>query len=165
MKKTLILIVALLMVNVAFAQNKISYQGEVNVGYGIGVGDYGVDKLSVHVLNGIRFCPYFFAGVGVGYDHYSKSGDSASAIPLYGNAKGYLPVSKRTELFVSLDCGYNILFANSTTYNGYLVVPAVGAQFKLEGKKALNVSLGYDINRFTQGNKMRSLGLKVGFVF
>lgn len=98
------------------------YQGEVAFGFGLGVGKitdiFNTNRLSFETVHGVRACPYFFAGAGIGFnlfytdlpamDEYGNpfgTYTSASIIPVFGNFKGYCPLSEKSALYLSLDLG------------------------------------------------------------
>lgn len=98
------------------------YQGEVAFGFGLGVGKitevFNTNRLSLETVHGVRACPYFFAGAGIGFDLFytdlpalDELGNpfgtytSASIIPVFGNLKGYYPLSEKSTLYLSLDLG------------------------------------------------------------
>lgn len=191
MKKHILLFTFALLSTAAFAQNQtIRYQGEVQAGYAFGIGDYKIDRLSIHMINGVRFNPYFSAGLGLGLDVYNSDGETLVSLPLFVNLKGYLPVSQSVSFFASFDLGYSValksyeetIHVNNIPYNGKLgmkgimYTPAIGASFKVTGNKTLNLSLGYDIKTATadvsgQGQhgsddmKCNAIGIKLGYAF
>lgn len=191
MKKHILLFAFALLSTAAFAQNQsVRYQGEVQVGYAIGIGDRKIDRQSIHMINGVRFNPYFSAGLGLGLDIYQSDGETLLSLPLFVNLKGYLPVSQAVSLFASFDLGYsaalksyeetihmsNIPYDAKLGMKGFMFTPAIGVSFKVAENKALNLSLGYDIKTATaevsaQGQhasddmKCNAIGLKLGFAF
>lgn len=181
MKKYLILSLCLLFSSAAFAQS-IKYQGEVQAGYAFGIGDNPADRLSIHMINGVRINPYFSAGIGVGLDYYDVEGTSFLSMPLFLNLKGYLPVSQKVSLFASFDLGYSVaLKSEEGDLSGYdaklgmkglMVTPALGVSFKVAETKAVNLSLGYDVKTATLDvsgasatTKCNAIGLKLGYAF
>lgn len=98
------------------------YQGEVAFGFGLGVGEItdilNTNRLSFETVHGIRVCPYFFAGIGTGFNLFytdvpavDENGDaygtytSAGIMPAFANVKGYYPLTDKLSLFLSLDLG------------------------------------------------------------
>ncbi|MFQ8805543.1 MAG: hypothetical protein ACLR8Y_11035 [Alistipes indistinctus] len=65
------------------------------------------DKSSLQIINGVRIGTYFAAGVGVGFDYCGKSSLDSYRLgfALFGDIKGYLPVSPRPSLFLATDIG------------------------------------------------------------
>ena len=68
--KKLFVISALLIVcaSLCNAQNFAKYQGEVNLGYSIGVGNLGFNKVNLHTVQGVKIGDYVSAGLGLGLD-------------------------------------------------------------------------------------------------
>ncbi len=73
MKKLFLLAVAAMMsVSVANAQVPVKYQGEVDLGYSIGVGTFSTGRVNVHTIQGARIGEYFSVGLGLGLDYYHE---------------------------------------------------------------------------------------------
>ena len=45
------------------------YRGIIELGYGLGVGEYGMNNFRFNFINGIKIGPYFSIGLGIGYRH------------------------------------------------------------------------------------------------
>lgn len=171
MKKILLLVVTALMSFHVYSQEQlVKYQGEVVLGYGFGVNDIKKNKANLQIINGVRVGKYFAVGIGVGLDCCGKSYWGFSA---FGDLKGYLPISPKTSLFLSADIGSGWGDANNLgTRNGVILVPAVGASFKVSPKSAINISfaysyqdLGRDKDRGLNKVNYNALGLRIGFQF
>lgn len=95
------------------------YQGEVAFAYGVGVGEassiINTNRIAFETVHGVRFNRYLFAGAGLGfnyfygllndYDDAEYIDDTAGILPIFLNAKGYYPCSKRISIYLSLDLG------------------------------------------------------------
>lgn len=100
------------------------YQGEIAVAYGLGVGEFSqyinLDRILFETVHGYRFSPYFFAGLGLGFNYFYKElsfdeyiGDSyyiygspGGGVLSYAlNLKGYLPFSDKSAVYLSWDLG------------------------------------------------------------
>lgn len=173
MKKHVFLLLMLLAGGAVFAQSQsrgVKYQGEVLAGYSFGVSTFDVDRLNVHMINGIRFAQNFSAGLGLGLDYYCTGGMSALALPIYANVKGYMPFyTNRAGLFLSLDAGYAAgLNRELSGWGGFLITPALGAYFKVSPENSLRVSLGYNHQAFSKNGvstNFEAISLRVGFAF
>ena len=114
-----------------------------------------------------------FAGIGVGLNIYSifESGvDKEYALPIFINAKAYLPVSPQTDFFASLDCGYWFgISSNLKEVGGLMLTPSVGVCFDLGKSYGLNLSLGYNHQNWSADGPVSlntgAIGIKVGFSF
>lgn len=145
------------------------YQGEVSMRYGFGI-DYETNNINLEIVNGVRFSRYFYAGIGIGAS--TNFSDEAGYIPLYLDLKGYLPVSETTELTAGIDLGTQLDFFYGTS-GGFLLRPEFGVNFPLNGNKGLNVTLFYEMYKFTENimddvninMKTNQIGLKIGFSF
>ena len=172
MKK--LLLISFLLLGFSFAANSQNkYQGEVQIGYNFGVKDFDPDYANLSFINGIRFNKNLFAGIGVGLNTYSifESGvDKEYALPIFINAKAYLPVSPQTDFFASLDCGYWFgISSNLKEVGGLMLTPSVGVCFDLGKSYGLNLSLGYNHQNWSADGPVSvntgAIGLKVGFSF
>lgn len=172
MKKKLLLLTVVLIsiIGTANAQStKVKYQGDVQLGYSVGIGTFAADRVNLHMINGVRINEYFSTGVGIGLDYYCYN-MSELTMPIFLNAKGYLPVSKKTNLFLSMDLGCSVgLTEGFSGMSGFMMTPAIGASFKVANAKAITVSLGYNYQAWSAGGLLSvntdALSLKVGFAF
>lgn len=178
MKKILLSLSLTVLVIGANAQSsKIKYQGEVLTGYSIGIGTFAYDRINLHTIQGVRFNPYLSLGVGLGLDYYhtfdmyvnTEVVASELTLPIYLNAKGYLPVSPKASMFLSFDLGAGIgLTEGVSGYKGLMFTPAVGTSLKVSSKNSLNVSLGYNYQAWSEsGFKINTdaITIRLGFQF
>ena len=168
MKKLILLAAIMLAGTGVFAQK---YQGEVLVGYALGVGDNGTDRLNIETVHGVRIGTHFFGGVGVGYHLYNEDGFDYGFIPVFANLKGYLSDNKITP-YLSLDLGYGIGTQDADGLDGFYISPALGVRFQLKGKSAITASLGYQSQTVSEGMggysvsaSSGAIALKVGITF
>ncbi|WP_418409329.1 hypothetical protein [Alistipes sp.] len=174
MKKILLSIFAVFCISTFATAQKISYQGEVLLGYSVGVGDEPIDRIPLHIVNGVRFNDYLSMGIGVGIEYwcYFKGfmEHSTYTIPVYANIKGYLPVTERVSPFVGLDLGYGIGAGEFNAFGGFLATPVVGVSFGVKRNFAINLSVGYAYQKMSEGTILNDasangLTIKVGFQF
>ena len=183
---SLFLSLLLLTVGFASAKGKVSYQGEVDLGYSFGVGKRASERVNIHTIQGIKVGKYFSTGIGTGFDFYYDFDDSSEAIvPVYLNLKGYYPVSKNVSPskspvtptprptsqlknvspFVSCDVGLGVgVTGDLDNDTGLTVAPAVGvvwgvfkAQVGYNMQKVKNIDLGK--------LSMSSVQVKIGIMF
>ena len=155
--KTLVVIIMMTVAMPVFAQfttggksNGISssenylhtgYKGMVDAGYGIGVGDFGVDRIIVTTSHGYQFCPYFFAGVGTGINYYHDS--DAWGVPIFANLRGSLPISNtKFAPFLDMKIGYSVADAE-----GFFFSPSIGTRIATSNRCGLNIGLGYEMQK------------------
>lgn len=181
MKKKLLLLTLVLItiVGTTNAQSSnVKYQGDIQLGYSAGIGTFATDRVNLHMVNGVRINEYFSTGIGLGLDYYHTynwyiNNDyvaSELVMPIFLNAKGYLPISKKTNLFLSMDLGCSIgLTEGVSGMSGFMMTPAVGASFKVAESKAITFSFGYNYQAWSTGGLLSinadALSLKVGFAF
>lgn len=172
MKKLFLLAVAAVMsVSVANAQVPVKYQGEVDLGYSIGVGTIALSRVNLHTIQSAKIGNYFSAGVGVGLDYYHDidkyMGDEWSKgeliLPLYLDLAGYVPASENVSLLASFDIGVGIgLTEGVSGYSGLYLTPAIGVKIN-----KFKVQLGYTMQG--SGNLLDTTAgavqIKVGIVF
>lgn len=171
MKKILFFVLALALLPVwASAQETrmFKYQGEVALS-GAFCLDNEEGSFNVEIVNGIRFSRYLFVGVGVGVS--ASLEDEAVKVPLYVDVKGYMPVTKCTDLFAGIDLGTKLDYDYGLS-GGLMLRPEFGLHFQFNEKLGLNVALFYERYSF----KMQfaeygvdawtnNVGLKLGFHF
>lgn len=163
---SLFLSLLLLTVGFASAKGKVSYQGEVDLGYSFGVGKRASERVNIHTIQGIKVGKYFSTGIGTGFDFYYDFDDSSEAIvPVYLNLKGYYPVSKNVSPFVSCDVGLGVgVTGDLDNDTGLTVAPAVGVVwgvFKAQvGYNMQNIK-NIDLGKLNMG----SVQVKIGIMF
>lgn len=165
MKKILLLMVFALCFGSSYAQTPIKYQGEVDLGYSLGVGTFAADRLNVHTIQGVKIGKYFSTGVGLGIDGYFIYEEGVDiAVPIYLNFKGYLPVTDKVSPYLSLDLGVGI---GASEYlkgmTGLYCTPAVGIN---AGK--FKAQLGYNVQKISEMGVSVNVGavqLKLGVMF
>ena len=143
------------------AAQRSRYQGEIQVGFGAGVGSdpfLRQNRVTVDMVSGIRVNSYFSIGLGLGYHTYlgrtieGIDFTDEHIVPVYANLKGYMPAGRSMfRGFVSLDAGYG--FSMESDIGGFLITPALGA------------CIGRNVT-FTVGNQSQNIssgGLSVSF--
>lgn len=148
------------------------YQGELSLSYGIGL-EWGNSVANLELINGIRFTPHVFAGVGIGG---SVSFEESFYVPLFLDVKGYFPVGKRLDLTAGLDLGTRIDCYSSEGFGGLMLRPEFGINIRLGERYGLNLVLQYEyfncrdylyVNGigYDYREKANKIGLKLGFSF
>lgn len=173
MKKLILSIVLLFsFAEVASAQqSKIKYQGDMQVGYSVGIGNIPQDRVNVHFINSARFNEYFSAGLGVGLDLYTNFiyDTPELALPLYLNTRGYVPANANTSLFFSFDLGVSVgLTEGMEGMSGLMLVPGVGARFRMPNNKAITLMLGYNYQSWSESIfsvNTDAIALRLGYSF
>lgn len=123
---------------------KSGYKGIVEMGYQIGVGDYGMDRLKLDIINGFQINPYFSLGFGTGLRYYFDA--EAAVIPIFADFRANFTDTKVSP-YLSLGVGYSFDATNSFEDVGFLLNPTIGVSFKVSDKSAMNVGLGYEMQK------------------
>ena len=138
------------------------YQGEVDLGYSIGIGDLNVNRLNVSTVQGVRVGGFFSAGLSAGVDWYHGDGNSADFfIPVGVNIKGYIPLDNY-EPFATVDVGYGISAVEDM--NGGLHA-GIGVGIMLS---AFKIQAGYNVQQvsvFGIPFNLSAVQVKLGVVF
>lgn len=162
-----VLIIAVATVCVANAQPRtagyggVRYHGEIHAGYGIGVGESSVDRISIQTVHGVMLGQYCSLGVGTGIDIYHDvEPEALYLVPLYLNIKTYIPASKFISPFISCDIGGG--FVANETYgdtSGFMVYPSVGIM-----AKSFALQVGYHMQKLNDVT-FGSVQFRVGFMW
>ena len=120
------------------------YKGIVELGYEIGTGDFGMDRLKLNVINGYQINPYFSLGFGTGLRYYFDA--EAALIPIFADFRANF-MDNNVSPYLSLGVGYSFDATNSFEGVGFLLNPTVGVSFMVSEKSAMNVGIGYEMQR------------------
>ena len=151
--------------------NSTRYQGEIQVGFGAGVGAFPADRVYLQTIQGVRVGDHFSVGLGIGLNiivPYTFTYDLPELyMPIFVNVKGYLPINEQTSLFGSFDIGGSFgLTEGVAGFKGLMVCPSVGVSIN----NKVNLSLGYDFQKISTGvsyisASMNAVSIKVGYMF
>ena len=96
------------------------YQGEIAFAYGLPLSEGTADlfpRIAFETVHGVRICPYAFVGAGFGINYfyqelYASDGwriyelnSGGTILPIFVNAKAYLPTGRKSALYLSWDLG------------------------------------------------------------
>lgn len=138
------------------AGNFPKYRGEINVGFGFGIGDD--NKIGIETIHGVRFNPSFFTGLGIGcYDYYDFSDP---ILPVFVDIKGYYPILHNISIYLALDAGAAI-DVNYDSTEAYLST-GPGINF---GKSTGRLCGDFGIRYQHLGEGMNALLFRVGVIF
>ena len=118
------------------------YRGIAEFGYQFGLGDFGLDRLKINMINGGQLSPYFFIGGGVGLRYYFD--DDVALIPVFVHARTNI-LDKKVSPYFALSVGYSINASDDFNSGGVLFSPASGVTFNVSEKVNLNVGLSYEL--------------------
>ncbi len=136
------------------------YRGFVDLGYSVGVGDYGESRVELTTSHGYQIIPYLFVGLGVGVQYYHES--ELWEIPIYVHLRGSLPCHAVCQPFIDWKIGYTVYDAD-----GFYMCPSVGCRFAVSDMCGLSLSLGYTYQSFEYWRRHNCGGftIKVGLDF
>ncbi len=123
---------------------QLGYRGIVELGYQIGTGDYGMDRLKLNIINGFQINPNFSIGFGTGLRYYFDA--EAAVIPVFADFRGNF-INNMISPYLSLGIGYSFDATNDFEGLGFLLNPMVGLSFIVSEKSAINVGLGYEMQK------------------
>lgn len=147
MKKLLLSGIALFILNapcnaIDFDEDaiEVGYRGFAEFGYTLGVGDGdGFDRVNVLTSHGYQIIPQFFIGAGVGLNYYYDSENVS--IPLFAHLRSDFLDNDITP-FAEVRVGYSV-----ADVKGFYLNPAIGCRFSVSDNLALNVSVGYTMQK------------------
>lgn len=117
------------------------YKGIIEFGYGIGVGDFSAGRVELSLVNGYQFCPYFYAGVGVGMNYYHEG--SNINLPIFADFRGTLPLQDtKVAPFLDMRLGYSVI-----DVEGFYFSPSVGVRIATSDDSGVNIGLGYEMQK------------------
>lgn len=128
---------------ITFDEDGVSpgYRGFADFGYTLGVGDFGknVDRVNLMTSHGYQIVPQFFAGVGVGVNYFYDQ--ESFGLPIFAHFRSDILNNDITP-FVDLKAGYSLL-----DVKGFYLNPSVGCRFSVTDNIALNLSIGYTMQK------------------
>lgn len=141
------------------------YQGDIAVAYALGVGLFSPDRIVVETVHGVRLSPYAFIGAGAGFNYFYNGLDNdysgVGILAPYANAKGYLPVSQNTSLYLSFDLGASVGVLNAAGADLYTAV-GPGVRF---GSTRNRMSFDLGIKYQYMGPLTSGVMFRIGFGF
>lgn len=136
------------------------YRGIIDIGYDIGVGDYGIDRIKLNIINGYQFNPHFSVGFGTGLRYFHEV--AALYIPLFLDLRANI-LNENVSPYVAIRTGYSMRVTNSIG-GGFMLNPTVGVTFKTSSKSSMNIGFGYDLLRLN-GFGFSALSFNLGVSF
>ena len=143
---------------------KTGYRGFIDLSYTVGTGDYSSGRVEFSTSQGYQFNPYFYAGLGAAVHYYHE--DDVVEVPIFADFRADI-LDQKISPFIDLKLGYTV---HENT--GFYMSPTVGCRFGLGENVALNVGIGYtmqkmEVNYFTYsysyaGSERKNIG---GFSF
>jgi len=120
------------------------YEVSVELGYQIGTGDWGLDRIKMDIINGYRINPYIFLGMGTGWRYYHEIEDAL--VPLFLNFRVNF-IQSQMSPFLGLSTGYSLNASNNFKGAGAFIAPTMGVDFPISNSARMNVGLSYESQR------------------
>ncbi len=149
---------------------KSIYRGVIELGYQIGVGDYGTDRLKLDLINSYQINSYFSLGFGIGLRYYFEEEEEA-LVPFFAYFRSNF-MDNKTSPYFSLGMGYSLNASRDFEGYGFIFNPTVGITFKVSERSVMNIGIGYeiqkimDIDYFYSGSENSgAIGANIGISF
>lgn len=114
------------------------------MGYQIGLGVFGMDRIKLDFINGYQINPFFSLGVGTGMRYYFDA--KAASIPIFADFRANL-INHNVSPYFSIGVGYSFDATIKFEPVGFLLNPTFGISFKVSDESILNVGIGYEMQR------------------
>lgn len=149
------------------------FEGNVTLGYQLGVGDYGLSRLKLDLSAGYRIDPHISLGVGIGARQYPDL--KATLLPVYADFRGWLLTSKVSPFF-SFQVGTMFHASEEFKNVGIFVSPNLGVTSRFSDGTSMHFTIGYEYQRmgfYKQGagyiyksnENCGAVSFNVGFAF
>lgn len=137
--------------------NDTGYKGFIDLGYTIGTGDWGVDRIELSTSHGYQFNPYLYVGAGVAANYYLDA--EVVGLPIFAHVRGNI-LDNSISPYIDFRIGYSPL----EDVQGLYMAPSVGCKIY-----SFNVSVGYVMQKveayWGDSENCGGFSLKVGFEF
>lgn len=147
------------------------YRGFIDLGYTVGIGDWGIGRLEATTSHGYQFNPYFFLGAGSGVHYYCTDGVDDLVVPIFLDIRGNFTKGAIVP-FAGIKAGYSFIATESFEDFGAYLAPAIGVKFMMSEKSAFNLSLGYTFQfaeiyyyGYSSSENTGGISIKLGFEF
>lgn len=111
------------------------YKGMLDFNYALGVGEHSINRFGASTVHGYQINRYVFTGVGVGLNYYY--GSESLGLPIFADARFYVPFADNAAFYLDCRIGYSIL-----DEEGLYMSPSLGIRFGRGA--AMNLSVGYE---------------------
>ena len=131
------------------------YRGFVELGYTVGTGDWGANRVEFATSHGYQFNPYFYAGLGAGVNYYHE-GDGVVEVPIFADLRADI-LNNWITPYVDFRIGYTVY-----DYTGFYMSPTVGCRFAFDNSLALNFGIGYTMQKVELSSRYYSERINLG---
>ena len=115
------------------------YKGMLDFNYALGVGEHSINRFGASTVHGYQINRYVFTGVGVGLNYYY--GSESLGLPIFADARFYVPFTDNAAFYLDCRIGYSLLDAD-----GLYMSPSFG--LRLGRKTAITLSVGYEFQHY-----------------
>jgi len=132
------------------------YKGFIDLGYTIGAGDWGVDRIELTTSHGYQFNPYLYIGAGVSANYYYDA--ELFGLPFFAHARANL-INNSISPYIDFKIGYSII-----DIEGFYMSPSIGCKIK-----SFNIGVGYVLQKadvyYDWSENIGGISIKLGFEF
>lgn len=122
------------------------FEGNVTLGYQLGEGSFGLNRLKLDLSGSYLFIPQISLGVGIGARQYPDL--KATMLPVYADFRA-CPLNTRLSPFFSLQIGTTFHMSKEFENIGMFVSPNLGISSRFADGTSMNFSIGYEYQRIT----------------
>jgi hypothetical protein len=132
------------------------YSGIIEVGYALGIGDYGINNFRFNFINGIKIGKYSSIGLGIGYRHYYEENENYTDRYLFSN-KDQIPVfldlrtsfsTRKVTPYIALGIGGSAgIDSTETNQEGLYLSPSAGIWFNITDRFAVFTGIAYELQK------------------
>ena len=144
------------------------YRGFIDLGFTIGTGSFGEDRVEFSTSHGYQFAHFLYAGFGVGVHYYYDS--EVVEIPVFAHLRSEF-LNHSISPFIDFKVGYSV-YDNTGLY----LTPTVGCRFAIGERAGISVGFGYTMQKikyeyydypyyFTESENFGGFSIKLGFDF
>ncbi len=147
---------------------KSIYRGIIELGYQIGVGDYGTDRLKLDLINSYQINSYFSLGFGIGLRYYFE--EDEALIPFFAYFRSNF-MDNKTSPYFSLGMGYSLNASRDFEGDGFILNSTIGISFKISERAVMNVGIGYEMQKmeidyfYAGSENSGAIGANIGISF
>ena len=128
------------------------YLGLVEIGGGIGIGDWGADRVSLTMINGYRVVPQFALGVGIGVEMFAYTSNYGVldyspefGLPIFLHLRSDF-VDGKVSPYAAFNVGYNVSLSGGF-FDGLMLEPTLGVSFNVGSNNRMTAGVSYAMNR------------------
>ena len=145
MKRIAILLVMVCMIAPLHAQTlkeRICFR--TNLTAGISLPDSDIKPLSLLVSAEYQLHPRFLVGIGTGISKYDDL-----IFPVFATFHWYITKPHRFTPFLACNIGHAFVPKENVS-GGFYLAPSIGISYKLKGRQRLSLSIGYELQEYSQ---------------